>query len=352
MIAVFKYGLSALMLFVLVSMSRYTHTEHDIPHEKLSEYGFFVGNPADLKPAPGVHPYEVNAPLFSDYAEKSRMIYLPEGAKMGFEPKAAFHFPTGAVIIKNFFYPKDARYPEQGRRLMETRLLIREKDDWKALVYVWNDDQTDASLEIAGATLPVTWMNKAGKTVALDYIVPNLNQCKGCHSFDGQFVPIGPTARQLSRMENGENQLVAWHKAGLLDWPADSVVSSVSALFDYRTISDPEKSDPKDVAAAARAYLDSNCSYCHNPHGPASTSGLFLEIWQHDTEKLGIGKPPVAAGRGSGKRKFDIAPGKPNESILVFRMENGDPGIRMPELGRQLAHKEGIELVKSWIKSL
>jgi len=60
----------------------------------------------------------------------------------------------------------------------------------------------------------------------------------------------------------------------------------------------------------------------------------------------------VAAGRGSGDRKYGIVPGKPNESILVYRMESDDPGIRMPELGRQLEHIEGVDLIKAWIKAM
>lgn len=350
MTAVCKNVLLFFLLGSLASMRLPAPAKNDAPKAKLSEYGFFSGPLADLKPAHGVHPYEVNAPLFSDYADKKRMIYLPEGTKMGFEPTAAFDFPEGAVIIKNFLYRKDERHPESGRRVVETRLLIRESGAWKALAYVWNEDQTDADLEIAGATLPVEWVNAAGKTMRLEYTVPNLNQCKGCHSCDGQFVPIGVTARQLWHMENNENQLLAWNKAGILELPEG--LSFSDALFDYRSLKNPEKTDSKTLDAAARAYLDSNCAHCHNPHGPASTSGLFLEAWQTDPEKIGIGKPPVAAGRGSGNRKFDITPGKPGESILLFRMESNDPGIRMPELGRQLAHQEGTELIKSWIKSL
>jgi hypothetical protein len=79
---------------------------------------------------------------------------------------------------------------------------------------------------------------------------------------------------------------------------------------------------------------------------------MFLEAIQADRERLGIMKPPVAAGRGSGDRKFGIVPGKPHESILLYRMESTDPGIRMPELGRQLVHNEGITLIKAWIRSM
>ncbi|MBC7777991.1 MAG: hypothetical protein H7246_21345 [Phycisphaerae bacterium] len=325
---------------------------------RLSDYSFFLGKISDLAPAPNVFPYEVNAPLFSDYAEKARFVFLPDGQQMKYDTERAFAFPTGAVIIKNFFYWNDARAPEKGRKILETRLLLKEEKGWKALEYLWNAEQTDAFLEVAGASFPVTWVDGNGKKQSIEYIAPNLNQCKGCHSYDGQFVPIGITARQLNREENGENQLLAWQKSGRLELPKIFDFATTPRLADY-SLSDEEllKQYP-DIPISqyhslrARAYLDANCAHCHNPHGPANTSGMFLEYDQTDLERLGVGKPPVAAGRGSGNRRFGIVPGKPNESILVFRMESDDPGIRMPELGRQLPHREAIEIIKAWIREM
>lgn len=317
---------------------------------KLSEYAFFEGELSDLRPSTQVFAYEVNAPLFSDYAEKARFIYLPEGQSMEYEERQAFRFPVGAVIIKNFFYWKDARSPGQGRRILETRLLIKEEKGWKALEYIWNAEQTDASLEVAGAKFPVSWIDQHGKKQTIEYLAPNLNQCKGCHSFDGQFVPIGISARQLNLEESGENQLLVWQKSGLLTLPDEFDPSTAPRLRDYR-IPRSTNQEPG-TALAARAYLDGNCAHCHNPHGPASSSGMFLEYDQLDKERLGVGKPPVAAGRGSGNRRFGIVPGKPNESILIFRMESDDPGVRMPELGRQLQHREGLELIRQWIRDM
>lgn len=317
------------------------------PKPLLSDYPFFADPLPTLTPATGVFPYEVNAPLFSDYAEKARFIYLPAGQKMTYSPNTAFDFPVGAVIIKNFYYWHDAARPEKGRRILETRLLLREEKGWKVLEYLWNAEQTDAALEVAGATLPVEWQDAAGKKRRVEYTAPNLNQCKGCHSYDGQFVPIGITARQLNRKQDADNQLLVWEKAGWLELPADFDTATAPRLTDYRL---PPSNTSHE--AAARAYLDGNCAHCHNPHGPASTSGMFLEHDQTNPERLGIGKPPVAAGRGSGDRKYGIVPGKPNESILVYRMESDDPGIRMPELGRQTMHREGVELVKAWIRGM
>ncbi len=323
----------------------------------LSAYNFFEGNLSDLQPNQGVFPYDVNAPLFSDYAEKARFVYLPQEKSMVFRDFTAFEFPEGAVIIKNFYYPLDMAAPESGRKIIETRLLLKTESGWKALEYIWNEAQTDAFLEVAGGTQAVAWKDKQGKKTSLEYMIPNLNQCKGCHSYDGQFVPIGITARQLNRNNlTGQNQLALWTERGWIQGFDTTKLAATPALTDYRlSEADFKRHYPSELHeknARARAYLDSNCAHCHHAHGPANTSGLLLDITQTEPEKLGVNKSPVAAGRGSGSRKYSIVPGKPSESILLFRMENDDPGIRMPEIGRQLAHREGIEIIKNWIRDM
>jgi hypothetical protein len=72
----------------------------------------------------------------------------------------------------------------------------------------------------------------------------------------------------------------------------------------------------------------------------------------NESSVLGVGKAPVAAGKGSGGRLYSIVPGKPDESILQFRIESTHPGIMMPEVGRKLVHTEGVELVRRWIAEL
>jgi hypothetical protein len=49
------------------------------PPRKLSEYGLFVGNGSTQQPADGVIPYDLNSPLFTDYADKFRFVKLPAG---------------------------------------------------------------------------------------------------------------------------------------------------------------------------------------------------------------------------------------------------------------------------------
>ena len=89
-----------------------------------------------------------------------------------------------------------------------------------------------------------------------------------------------------------------------------------------------------------------NCAHCHNPRGPANTTGLYLLAAQTDPMRMGFCKVPVSAGQGSGDLLFDIVQGKPEESILVHRMESVTPKIMMPELGRTMVHQEGVALIR------
>lgn len=319
--------------------------ERQAPKMLLSDYGFFTGKIADLKPAGDVVPYDLNMPLFSDYAWKARFIKIPAGTKIGFRQNEVFEFPEGAVLIKNFFYPADFNQPDGQKKILETRLLMRETKGWKALAYVWRDDQTDAELEVAGGTKPVAWKDEKGENHRLNYSIPNVNQCKSCHSRAGKMAPIGLTAGQLNKnfsySDGAAHQLEKWAAMHLIDsLPAKEAIAK-SASF-----------EAADLEARARAYLDINCGSCHHPEGVANTSGLFLHYQETNPTALGILKAPVAAGRGAGNRQFNIVPGKPDASILLYRMESDDPGIRMPEIGRSLPHREGISLIRKWIENL
>ena len=60
----------------------------------------------------------------------------------------------------------------------------------------------------------------------------------------------------------------------------------------------------------------------------------------------------MATGRGSGGLDYSIVPGHPNESILLYRLISDAPDIMMPESGRSVMHKEGVDVIYHWIKEL
>jgi uncharacterized repeat protein (TIGR03806 family) len=181
----------------------------------------------------------------------------------------------------------------------------------------------------------------------VDYAVPNQNQCKECHQLAKRLVPIGPKARNLNGdfayADGAENQLAHWTRLGQLEGAPDPAAIPRAAHWD-----DPAAP----IEARARAYLDANCAHCHNPKGVASNSGLFLGLEETRPAALGIGKRPVAAGRGSGGLEVSIAPGHPDASILAYRMASTEPGVMMPELGRSLTHDEGLALIRAYIQGL
>ena len=314
----------------------------------LSDYCFFRGDPAAHQPSEGVFPYEVAAELYADRSKKERFIVLPDGETIGFHAEERWDWPDDTILIKTFYYPYDERDPEAGRLILETRLLHKRDGQWRADSYVWDEDQQDAQLHNFGQRTEVEFIDLEGDTVTIDYRIPNRNQCTTCHGQSGDLVPLGPRTRQLlqphSEYPERGPQLEDFVDQGLFDSPPENP----GDLFGV--------TDPHDESAPledrARAYLDANCAHCHNPDGRASSSNLFLDIREIHPRRLGVCKSPVAAGQGSGGRSYDIVPGEPDESIMIFRMESTNPAFKMPELPITTVDEFGVSLIREWIEAM
>lgn len=306
------------------------------PAPNLSDYGLF-SDMVSAAPATRVASYSLVNPLFSDHAAKDRFVFVPEGEAADYHDTDVFTFPVGTVLVKTFRFAPDMRTPGVGAYRVETRLLIHKPDGWAAYPYVWNEAQTEAEYAPVGARRAIETIAPSGDALTVSYSVPNQNQCKTCHQAGHDIQPIGPRARHL----NHHGQLQDWEAAGIIGplpehIPADPAVGDVSLPLETR----------------ARAWLDINCSHCHKPDGSASNSGLVLLSTESDPVKIGIGKRPVAAGRGSGDLLQVIVPGAPERSIMTFRMASTEPGVAMPELGRSVADPDGLALVRDWIVSM
>jgi len=321
------------------------HVQEPFP-AKLSAWKLFVGRAAELHPNHGVVPYDINTPLFSDYALKHRFVWVPPGTSATYREDDVFDFPVGTVLSKTFAFPAEGHAGTE--RIIETRLLVRTASRWVGLPYVWNQAQTEATLDVDADPVPVRFVDAAGHERSTSYNIPNTNQCKECHELKKTMRPLGPSARNLNKAyayaSGSANQLEYWTRLGYLTGAPDAAQAARAAVWN-----DPSTGS---LAGRARAYLDTNCGTCHRPGAAAATSALYLGVAETDPEHLGVCKPPVAAGHGAGNLLYDLVPGRPEESILLLRMESTQPKVMMPEIGRTVTHDEGVSLIREWIGTL
>lgn len=324
------------------------------PPDQLSDLHLMRWTGTELEYNAGVLPYALNTPLFSDYATKDRVIWMPEGTQATWVDGTVLDFPVGTVIAKTFLLSPDLTDPSAPRTIVETRLLLRGATEWHAWPYLWRADGSDADLHVRGEVFDYTFIDAAGDARTAHYLVPQRNQCVDCHETyndagERALRPLGPEPRLIhdgtlldtlladSRL-NGAPDLATVTPA--VDW-ADVEARGVDALSN------------DEVEAAARDYLHVNCAHCHSPQGiEGVTSQFFLDRGTTDPFHLGVCKRPGSAGEGGEDREFDIVPGDPEQSILWYRMATEDVGAMMPDIGRSLAHRTGEALIWRWIAQM
>ncbi len=320
----------------------------DPPYELLSEWGFFEGPLAELRPKDDVHPYTVASPLWADFAGKGRFMQLPEGGTITRGEIDDWVFPKGTIFIKTFFFDTDRTTPptELGddARIIETRLLVAEDSGWESYIYIWDDEQQEAERNKAGADVDIDYVDADGNPATQLYLVPDQNTCEDCHARDDVMQVLGPFTHQLNTAgADGRNQIDHWAELELFDVappPAAQLPAFAAPTGDG------------DLDARARAYLHGNCAHCHRPGGGGGASGLSFVGWEPLSPDTGVCKVPAAAGAGAGGREVDIWPGDPDRSIVPFRMASVDPDIKMPELPSLLADEFGVALITEWIAAM
>lgn len=328
-----------------------------VPYPNLSDYHFFEGEMKNQVPSLNVLPYEPISSLFTDYAHKKRFVWLPNGMKATYNgDDQILDLPVGAAIIKTFYY--DNVQPSNTTKIIETRIMIRKSDGWIFADYVWNDEQTEAYLDLNGSTKNITFKDENDVTRTVDYRIPNESQCIVCHKTksyeNGNYVqkniPIGIKPQNLNSLFNygneTKNQLTKWIDAGILT-NNFSLPSETNTIVDYNDSSKP-------LEKRVRSYFDINCAHCHKEHGHCDYRPMkfaFSETYNNltnmgvcvDTQDMQNFEPALS--------KL-VTPGNIYRSMLYHRLNTVDETYRMPLHGRTVIHEEGVLLVEEWINSL
>jgi uncharacterized repeat protein (TIGR03806 family) len=360
---------------------------------KLSETGLFV-SVKDNKPHPALIPYEVNSPLWSDGATKERFIALPPDSKIEWTLPRGWTLPEGAVLVKTFALPMARTKDGWGAiRRIETRLLTRQQKEWVGYSYIWDDDQTDATLvDAAGLDKDFTVAEPKAHsgTRGQTWHYPSRAECMTCHSRAANFV-LGIREDQLNREHDFggvvDNQLRVLEHLGVLkvDWAEyekdainreaatngisasakDALLKQLKAAKGQREPLGPASMLPRDPArlkklpdpldakqsleARAKSYLQGNCAHCHIEAG----GGNALMELEFSTALAGMHILDVKPQHHT----FDlpdarlIAPGHPERSVLLHRIANRDAG-HMPPLASVRVDEDAIELLRQWIGSM
>ena len=289
----------------------------------LSETGLY-SDIASKMLAPGIQPFEPSHSLWSDGAEKSRWVFLPDCETIDTSDMDNWSVPVGTKLFKEFVV--------DGKRI-ETRLIARTgpgRDDFLFGAYLWNEEETEGTFVELGER------NAKGTT----HDVPAVSLCEACHErMPGRI--LGFSAAQLNQEDASGGFTI------------DRLVS------EGRLSRAPElgATVPGDATTqAVLGYLHANCSHCHNAteDGVEFINAFDLRITWDDM---------VFEDTGVYNTAFDVPVEKFVQPGITHRVVPGDSsssgiptrmGIRgtldqMPPILTKEVDEEALAMVRDWI---
>lgn len=327
-----------------------------VPYPKLSDYHFFKGVMKNQLPEDNVMPYEPASSLFSDYAHKKRFIWLPKDTKATFNSDGTvLELPVGAALIKTFYYENvQNATPVGSTRIVETRIMIRKSSGWIFADYVWNAEQTEATLDVMGSFTDITWKDENNVVKSANYRIPSEEQCIVCHKAkdsNGEtiHIPIGIKPQNLNFNYNyssgPKNQLTKWMEAGIVENFPLPTEENTTVNYNDKT---------KSLDLRVRSYFDINCAHCHmaDRHCDYRPMRFAFNETFNNRENMGVCVNTQDMQGFPETLSKIVTPQNPDNSMLYYRLNTTNVTYRMPLHGRTILHDEGLELIRDWINSL
>lgn len=356
--------------------------------KKLSESGLFA-SVKDHRLVPGVIPYSVNAPFWSDGLYKERYLAVPGTEQIEYTKTRGWGFPDKTVIVKSFAIEREEGNPVT-RRWIETRFLTKQQGEWFGYSYVWNEAGTDAELVPSAGMDRVFRINGPAGPREQTWHYPNRSECMVCHSRAANYV-LGLCSMQINKSHaygsTSDNQLRLLENLGMLkglDWAshareelterAKSKGLSGKELDEYLRVhgQQPGQRSPaantmlpthpdkmprmvnpydtkEDLTKRARSWLHTNCSSCHVEAGGGNAQ-MELEFHTAFDKMRLVDAKPVHNTFGLNDARL-LAKGAPDRSVLLKRI-----GVRgkdqMPPLSTNRVDEAGVLLLREWAQSI
>jgi len=314
-----------------------------VPYTHLSQYRFFTGVMKNNTPNNGVIQYRPASELFTDYAHKKRFVWVPAGMKGTYvADNNIIDFPVGTALIKTFYY--DNVQPANVTKIIETRVMIRKSNGWIFADYVWNHDQTEATLSMNGSTVSLDW-DEDGTPKSTVYRIPSETECLICHKSNSLPIPIGIKPQNLNNdftyPFGRVNQLQYFISKGILE---NNLPPNIVSTIDYHDTTQTLK-------LRLRSYLDINCGHCHQENSHCDYRPIRL-AFSETTDPVNLGQCVTPDDLFDPTLSNVIFPGNYNKSMMYFRLNSIDENNRMPLLGRTIVDQAGLKLLRNYISSI
>ncbi len=304
----------------------------------LSATGAF-SDVANVVPAPGLIPFSVNSPLWSDAALKQRWLAVPNdgppydpGEQIDFVATGEYTFPNGTVFVKEFDLIVNEQTQEKKR--LETRLLVRDENGAVyGVTYKWRDDNSDADLLPDGLNEEIPVITATGETVIHTWTYPSRAECLFCHNPPAKYV-LGPKTHQLNgtftypSTGRTDNQLRTFNHLGMLNPSIDE--AEIPTFLHSVYVGDTTQP----IQHRMRSWIDSNCSQCHRPdgYGPGYDARFYTPLADQNLINSYV--------------QFRDVPGS-----LLYQRDNALDATKMPPLAKNLVHEEAMAVLRQWIAS-
>lgn len=306
----------------------------------LANTGAFT-NLTTLAVAPGIVPYDINVPFWSDNAIKSRWFSVPNtNLTISFNRDSNWSFPTGSVWIKHFELELTNGVAASRTRL-ETRLLVKNTNGVYGVTYRWGGSPTNATLVAEGGLDESFVIDDGGgilRTQVWHY--PSRAECLVCHTPVGGYA-LGFNTPQMNKDYNygsaTTNQIAALSLAGYYN-------TNVTSLRTLRALAHPTNAAVS-LEYRARSYLAANCSQCHQPGG--TSQALWDARITSITASAGLVNGALLDNGGNASNRV-LTPGSVPNSMMLTRIST--PGLlRMPPLDSNVLDTNGISLLSAWV---